>query len=1200
MFNKYMVGAAAIALMAASAPAVYAQQTTAAVRGIVTDAKGAPVAGATVTVINVPSGTKDVTRTGKDGVYELNGLKVGGPYEIDIAAPGQKTSQVTGVYLTLGDQQKIDVAMEETGATTVVVAAKRGTILSNPGSRTRMGREQLGEVVSIKRDIREAARRDPLTNLDANTRSTGPSGGLYIAGSAPRANRITIDGVRSNDDFGLNTGGLSTNLGPISIEAVEQMTVQAVPADVEEGDFTGGSLNLVLRSGTNSFHGSAFDYIRNKAWNGNQLYNPVTGVTTKLKLYVPDKNYGFFFSGPILKDTLFFATSYEKYTSASIVAAGPSGAGFGTTLGYTDSSTTPPTFVPINQSYIDGLLAPWSSYAASAKLNPGSITSTTPFKDEKYSAKLDWNVMEGQRLSFTYRHAFSNVWKGSPASTTALNLNTNWYTQPENEDNYALQLNSRWNDQFSTEARITMRNYQRGQEPPEGQSFSNIAICSDATSLGVISSCSNGRLTLNFGPDQFRQANVLKTTNNSGEFVGTYRLGKHSIKGGYQGKDIGIYNLFVQAANGVYYFDSQADFTAGKVGQLFYNNDPTGDKTKAAADFHYQNHTLFVQDTFDPMQNVTVNYGLRYDFWTQKDKPALNPNFVIRNGYSNQVTYDGLSVLQPRLGAKWHSEDGVLDASASFGLYTGGLPDVFLSNRFGNTGILTASFTLQRQADGSFKETGSGTTFLANDATVSALMNINKSDATFAQGVPSTATSLLSLNPGLVRVAQTNSIAPGFKMPSDWKLNLSGHYKTPVGTVLGIDAVLVRSHTGLAFRDIRARKLTVNGVQQYTPDGRIRYDGLVVATSAAATAPLDTKNASIFANRVAAGLDVAKNADGSNSYDLANPGSNYDIQAYNPATESSAETIALSAVQSFDDLKLFSVPDHLDISAAWTHQKTNQYGGVPEFATTDCCGGSNYGDQISLEDPNAPTRGKSSYEIQMGYKINATYTAEFIKGAQTNFTLFGDMHNGRPLSFYVTDAGGNARGQVFGVVSNNQLAFIPQLGAADPSNPDKFVTNGVPVYFGGVATSTLTARQVRDADQTNLRNIVNTFGLNTGIQTKGSKKNPDIKRWDLHIAQELPVPMLHGQKLTATLDIFNLGNLLNKKWGVVAEYGSDGRQGTPIYKVACGDANGVAQPVTSAVCQSYVITGVSTTMTTPTVNQAATLYSVMFGLKYSF
>ena len=1175
MSHRYLAGAAIVALLAVAAPAAYAQQTTAAVRGIVTDASGAPVANADILIIHAPTGTRAVSKTDSTGHYEVSGLRVGGPYEVDISANGYQASQTTDVYLNLGDQQKLDVALDAT-TTTVTVVGKRAT-LSNPGSRTVMRRDDIAGVVTYKRDIREVARRDPLTNLDPNTRGTGPSGGLYIAGSAPRANRITIDGVRSHDDFGLNTGGLSTNLGPISLEAVEQMTVQAVPADVEEGDFTGGSLNLVLRSGTNSFHGSLFDNIRSKNWNGKLLYNPDTQATARLKLYVPDKNYGFFFSGPILKDRLFFATSYEKYTSASVVAAGPAGAGFGTSLRNNGSDFT--------QANIDAVLAPWATYAASAKLNPGSIPLTTPFKDEKYSLKIDWNIMDGQRASFTYRHAFSNVWKGSPASQTALNLNTNWYTQPENEDNYAFQLNSRWNDHFSTEARIAIRNYQRGQTPPEGQDFSQISICTDGLSGGAISSCTANFLTLNFGPDQFRQANVLKTTDNAGEFVGTYRLGGHSIKGGYQTKQIHIYNKFVQAANGVYYFDSQASFNAGTVDQLFYNNNPSGKANVAAANFDYQNHTLFVQDSFDPIENLTVNYGLRYDFWTQKDKPAYNANFAARNGFDNQGTYGGLHVLQPRVGAKWHND--TFDASGSFGLYTGGLPDVFLSNRFGNTGVLTATFTLQRQADGSFKETNSGTPFAANDATVSALMNINKNDATFASGVPSAATALLALNPGLVRVANTNVLAPDFKMPSDWKLNLSGHWHAKWGTVFGIDGVFVRGNTGLAFRDLRARALTIDGVQQYTPDGRMRYDGLVVATTAPANSSFDANNQSVFANRGVAHLDTAKNADGSNNYDLANPGSGYDIEAYNPGKQSTSSTIALSAQQSFDGAWI-SHSDHIDLMAAFTRQDTNQYGGIPEFATTDCCGGSNYGDQFALEDPNAPTRGKSSYEIRNGFKLNINYEAEFFKGAKTRFTLFGDMHNGRPLNFYVADAAPTARGQVFGVVSANEMAFIPQTTNADASNPLKFTTGNVPVYF---ATA---------ADLANLQKIVTKFDLPTGIMSKGIKRNPDIKRWDLHVSQDVNMPWFTDHKLTATLDIFNVGNLINKKWGNVAEYGSDGRQGAPIYKVACTDTSGVKVAANSPVCAGYQISSVSSTYTTATVNPVATLYSVMFGLKYSF
>ena len=1210
MFNRYMIGAATLALLAASAPAVYAQQTTATVRGVVTDAAGKPVADATVVVIHTPSGTRATTRTDGAGRYEVNGLKVGGPYEIDVEAGGFAMSKTDGVFLNLADQQKIDVALEQTSQT-VVVTGKRA-VLSNPGSRTRLGREAIEGAVTIKRDIREAARRDPLTQLDPDTRGTGPSGGLYIAGSAPRANRITIDGVRSHDDFGLNTGGLSTNLGPISLEAVEQMTVQAVPADVEEGDFTGGSLNLVLRSGTNNFHGSLFETVRSKLWNGRELYNPTTGATTRLTLHVPDKNYGLFLSGPILKDRLFFAVSYENFTSASVVAAGPAGSGFGTEFKTNNGNT------PFTQANIDTILAPWTGYAASAKLNPGSIPQTTPFKDEKYSLKLDWNIMDGQRASFTYRHAYSFLWKGSPTSITNLNLNTNWYTQPENEDNYAFQLNSKWNDQFSTEARIALRNYQRGQLPPEGQGFANISISTDTPAtpnapVGAIGSTTSGNLVLNFGPDQFRQANVLKTTDNAAEFVGTYRWGGHSTKGGYQGKQIHVFNLFTPQANGIYYFDTASDFnglvvsaagprdtTHGQVDTLAYTNSPDGDVNKTAANFDYTNHTLFVQDTFDPLPNTTVNYGLRYDFWSQKDKPALNPNFTARNGFSNQTTYDGLNVLQPRVGVKWHSDANQFDASASLGLYTGGLPDVFISNRFGNTGILTASFTLNRilNADGTtagFTELNSGNKWMTTDADPSgynlaaSLMNVNKSDATFAQGLPAAANSLLTLNPALVRVASTNSLAPDFEMPSDWKFNFAGHWHLPTGTTFGVDGVLVRGNVGLAFRDLRARALTLNGVQQLTPDGRIRYDGLIVNGTGAT---LDAKNQSIYAARGVAGLDVLKNADGSADYDLANAGSGYDIQAYNPGTKSTSSTIALTVQQSFD-FKLLSPSDHADLSLALTRQDTNQYGGLPEFATTDCCAGSSYGDQFSSEDPNAPTKGKSSYEVRTGMKFNAYYKTEIFKGFETRVTLFGDMHDGRPVNFYMGDlylsSTTTVRGQVFGVVSNNQLAYIPQTdNAIAGSNGLGFMTGNVPVYFASAT------------DLANFQKIVNKFGLQPGIVSKGAAKNPDVKRWDLHVSQDLPMPWFDGHKVVLTMDIFNLGNLLNKKWGTVAEYGSDGRQGAPMYKVACTNATGTVVGRNDPTCLGYQFSAVNATFNNATVNPVATLYSVMFGLKYSF
>ena len=116
--------------------------------------------------------------------------------------------------------------------------------------------------------------------------------------------------------------------------------------------------------------------------------------------------------------------------------------------------------------------------------------------------------------------------------------------------------------------------------------------------------------------------------------------------------------------------------------------------------------------------------------------------------------------------------------------------------------------------------------------------------------------------------------------------------------------------------------------------------------------------------------------------------------------------------------------------------------------------------------------------------------------------------SGRTLNFYMGDAGSATRGQVFGVVSNNQLAFIPQTATASGSDPLLFVTNGVTTKF---ASATELAR---------FQAIVNKFGLQPGIVTKGMKRNPDVKRFDLHVSQELPMPWFDGHKVSATLDIF--------------------------------------------------------------------------------
>ena len=1166
--------AVGVLALAMSAPAAYAQQTTGAIRGAVVDGKGAPIRGADVVILHMPTGTQTKAKTNDAGGFDVSGLRVGGPYKITASAPGGATQTVEDIYLTVGDAQRVKLTVEAASdvAEVVVTAAKVGATsqLANVGSRTTLRHDNIEAVVSVKRDIRDIGRRDPLANLDLVSRSTGPSGGLYIAGSSPRANRITIDGVRSQDSFGLNTGGLSTNRGPVSFEALEQMSIQAVPFDVEDGDFTGGALNLILRSGGNDFHGSAFSYFRSSRLNGNELpiFSYANGdVTTpnptkfgKVQTKIDETNYGFFLSGPIWKDKLFFAASYEKFTSSDTTGFGPVGAGFANTFAKIPGISTG---AGASQSDIDAVLKNYSGYAASSLLKPGQVSLIEPIIDEKASIKLDYNITDDQRLTATYRHANSSVWKRSPSATN-IYLDTNWYVQPEVEDNYAIQLNSRWTPTFSTEARVTYRAYQRGQEPPEGQGFAQIGICGDATSIGATFTCSSGVPSIFFGPDQFRQANVLKTQEWSGEFIGTYRgFDHHLIKFGTQYRGVDIFDLFVQQAHGVYYFDSVADFAAGVANQLSYGGPVAGSLNDAAAKLSYYINTFLVQDTWDITDGLTLNYGLRYDRYNASGKPTLNPNFVTRYGFNNQTNYDGIGVLMPRVSAKWRTTDFQL--SGGFGLVSGGVPDVFLTNSYGaNTGALTNSFAIRRQADGTYFDTASST--IVSPAVGAALLNINKADPSFINSASPTVATLLSADSANRRNAYTNSLAPGFKMPADWKANVSFR-TTYMGFDFGIDAVATMSQNGVAFRDLRARRLTINGVQQYTPDGRIRYDGLTI--------PGNTP-AEVNANRAALGLPVSSNPD------LANLGLLGDIEAYNPSQKSWTETLAFSVGRNWRGLDAF---------VSYTLQRGRSYGGISEFGTTaggNATTSAYYPDQTFDYDPNASDRGRAGNIIEGAFKANLSYKIELWPRWVSRFTLFGESHSGRPISFLMTDPLGN-RNPTFGVSRDDALAYIPNIDSPDPGNPLKFTTGGTTVFFDSAASVA------------KFKALVNQFNLQQGrIANKGVRLNPSVSRLDFQFAQEVPTPVFGS--LLFTLDIANLGNLINNHWGVVKEY-SNSRAGAVIVNAQCADAAGNVAGVASATCATYKYTYTTASPTVaavPTVDQAASLWSIVLGVKFKF
>ena len=313
--------AASVTLACALAAPAYAQETTSAVSGQVTGDGGAPIGGAKVTVVHTPSGTTASATTGAGGNFDLRGLRVGGPYTVTVDAPGYAPQTIDNVMLTVGDTTGVPVQL--TQREIVVSASAAGSRVLVNGSQSTFRSDDIANIVSARRDVRDIVRRDLLASYNPNV------GGVAIAGGNIRTQRFSVDGVQMQDSFGLNYGGLPSTRGIVSIEAIEQLTVKAAPFDISEGNFQGGAVNVVLKSGTNQYHASAFGMFGGPSITGNRtrdnrrpgLPDVAVGKNTILDF----TNYGGSVSGPIIKDKLFIAAAYEHLTEGGANSFGVQG-----------------------------------------------------------------------------------------------------------------------------------------------------------------------------------------------------------------------------------------------------------------------------------------------------------------------------------------------------------------------------------------------------------------------------------------------------------------------------------------------------------------------------------------------------------------------------------------------------------------------------------------------------------------------------------------------------------------------------------------------------------------------------------------------------------------------------------------------------------------------------------------------------------
>jgi hypothetical protein len=731
------------------APEVRAQETTAQLGGNVVDADGNPVAGATVTVLHVPSGTSRSAVTNASGQFVLTGLRVGGPYSVTASSAGFQGSAVENVYAELGRRANVSLVVAPTTVLAEVEVTAAGTAGTAIGVGTEFTAETIASAPSINRDLKGTLRIDPKAWVDPTN-----SDALEVAGVNNRYNSITVDGVRQSDDFGLNNNGYPTQRSPISLDAVEAVSLQTAPFDVQYSNFRGSTINVVTKSGTNEFDGAVYYYTYDDSLVGDKSKD------RKFDFAFDEEKYGATLRGPILKDRLFFSLSYEKLERKAPQDFGPTGSGAAIEIpGVTVEEYN--RIVQITDSVYG--------------FDAGQTLSSLPEDDEKIFAKIDWNISDNQRASFSYQRTEGNeiIQTNNSASGRDLSTPSDWYNRAITMDSYSLQWFADWTDVFSTEVKLGRKEVETLQDSLGGTDFANFRITTP----------SGGEVFV--GPDIFRQANYLTNDLDTIKLKGSLFLGDHTVTVGYEREMLDIFNLFVPRSTGEYYFSSIDNYEARIARRLDYSNAFTNDANDGAADFGYNIDSIYIQDSWAVTPEFELTAGLRYDMYSSSDKPLYNQNFEDRYGFDNQETLDGRDLFMPRVGFNWQADENTV-VRGGVGLFGGGTPNVWVSNSFSNDGVTVV------QTSGVDDE----------------LLNVD------GYNLPQSVLDRLALqrNDGAV-----NAIFPNFESPSQWRYNLGVEHWFENEWKISADLIYSRVKDEVVWQDLR---LVQTGT---APDGRPIY-----------------------------------------------------------------------------------------------------------------------------------------------------------------------------------------------------------------------------------------------------------------------------------------------------------------------------------------------------------------------------------------
>ena len=1025
---------------------VSAQVTTSSMSGKVT-AQDEPIIGATVVAIHEPSGTRYGTVTNISGQFNLQGMRTGGPYKVEVSYVGYQTAIYKGVNLSLGEVYTLNVVLKESSELLDEVIVTAQKTVEKMGTVTNVSERQLTTLPTINRSITDFTKLSPYAG-----------GSNSFAGRDGRYNTITVDGAALNNNFGLSTNNLpGGDAQPISLDAIDEISVNVSPYSVTYSNFTGASINAVTKSGTNELKGTVYTYQKPKNFIGKSINDVDVPNVESYKSSL----YGFTLGAPIIKNKLFFFVNgeLENSTSPGILWTPSQEEG-----GSGDNQNH------ISRTWIKDLKTISDFVKDKYGYDPGSYDKFDDFesKNWKLMARLDWNINKSHKLSLRFNTVKSeNDASISSTSSVITKANSNRYGVDAfafGNSNYGFrnivtslsgELNSNFSSSVQNKLLVTYTHI-RDSRTTKGDAFPMVDIYKDGKQYMTLG-------TELFTPFNDVENNVFSVTDNV-----TINKGNHLITAGATFERQYFMNSYLRAPYRYYRYASMDDFMTGEKPMLYGITYGYNGKDAPGAELTFGMLGAYAQDEYSITPILKLTYGLRFDLPLYFDD--LLGNAAIKEQSFNGTNVDvsewpkSKLLISPRLGFNWDIKgDRSIVLTGGTGLFTGLLPFVWFTNQPTNAG--------QMQNMVEFETSELPANFAFNP-------NYKETLTQNPDMFPST--------PGNEVPGAIAYVDPNFKMPQVWRSNVNAEFQLPYGFMLSVGAMYTRDIYNVVQKNMNEK--APSGTYNEQP-GRVYW----------------TKN---------------------NYYD--NPKTKTVIQLTNGDEKGYQYSFNAVLTKKFD----FGFTG----SFGYTYTMAKDMTANPGSSAASV-----WQNNVAVNSLNDPGVSYSLFSTPHRLIANASYEVAYANMKTTVSLFYTGYQQGRFSYTYSNDMNGDG--------NYSDLMYVP-------ASKEEMTFVDIKDKQNNVTYSAVDQQE----DFWNYVNNDSYLNDHKGQYVeRASSLEPWIHRFDMKIAQDF-YAKIGSRKygIQVSLDMLNIGNLLNSKWGAYRSCGLQSYDNVRLLKTA----SKVGEPLT--------------------------------------